>query len=159
MKECIRHLCLLSLLFSAAVWLAPEGGAKRIMRIMCSAALLSVVLNSVVGVDFSSYAVTAAKVRERETELTSKGTEFRDRLSRLIIEEEYRTYIVDKAAELGVAAEEVQIGVRWNTEGVWVPERSKIQVKSLENTDRLGALLTVEFGIPVQRQEWILNES
>ena len=158
MRDCIRTLCLMSILFSAAVWIAPQGGAKQVLRILCSLALLASVLRSVSGIDFSSYALESAKYREREAELVSKGTELRDRLNRLIIEEEYRTYIEDKAAELGICAEEVRIGVRWSTDGVWVPDRSRIRLKSSEGVSQLSTLLLTELGIPLQKQEWALDE-
>ena len=158
MRECVRDLCLLSILFSAVVWLAPEGGAKQVLRILCSLALLAVILRSFNGLDLSLYAVEATKYRELEAELSSKGSEFRDRLNRRIIEEEYRTYIMDKAAGLGICTEEVKIGVRWNTEGVWVPDRSSIRLKSSEGISPLSAILLTELGISMQNQEWITDE-
>ena len=158
MRECMRTLCLLSILCSAAVWLAPEGGAKHILRIICRLALLAVILRSVSGLDLSLYALETAKYHELETEMNSKGSECRDRLNKLIIEEEYRAYIGDKASELGIDAKEISIGVRWSTEGVWVPDRSFIRLKSSNGISQLSTVLLTELGIPIQNQEWTTDE-
>lgn len=155
MRDCIRELCVLSLFCGAALSLCPEGGVKRLLRCLGTAALLALLLNALGKLDLSGYPLDAARFHERERELSLMGDELRRELNRHVIEEEYAAYIQDKAAELGLTAEEIRIGVRWSAEGVWIPESSRIRCGTAEERERLRTVLEADLGIPAERQEWI----
>lgn len=155
----LRTLCVLSVFFGLAMELTPEGGVRKILSIVCAAALLSVAAGSLKETDDSTYALELARYRDREQELLAEGTEYSDRLSRLVIENEYEEYIKDKAVQMGVTLTDVQIGLEWNTEGLWVPVSVTIRCRDDDQREQLSALITAELGIPPTRQLWQEGES
>ena len=51
-----------------------------------------------------------------------------------------------------LTADKNSISVRWNTEGLWVPDRALIVLREGQK-DELCAMLTQDLGIPEERQE------
>ena len=158
MKNYLYKICILSVFSAAALHLTPEGGTRRIVRILCSFSLLALIFSGVHGLDIRFYAVELAKHHEREAELSAKSGELRDNLSRVVMEREYASYIESKAEACGIRTEEVWIGVRWSAEGLWIPESSRICLDDLSDKEDLCRILEGELGIPVQRQEWVCND-
>lgn len=154
MRMCIQEVCLLSVLCAVFLDLTPEGGAKRVLRILSFFVLLSVLLDGLVQTDLSAYALELARYRSLEQELTREGSEAYDALNRLVIEAEYREYIEERAASLRVYPQSVQISVRWHPEGFWVPDSARIRLPTLTGKEDLEEILRTELGIPRERQEW-----
>lgn len=155
MGESIRILCALSVLCGAALSLCPEGGVKRVLNIACSAALLCVIIQPISEFDYSVYALELAKNRQQEDALISAGTEFSDSLNRLVIEERYEAYILDKAEKLGLEMSGVSVTAEWSMEGLWVPSSAELRCAENEALRReLSGILEAELGIPAERQQW-----
>ena len=151
----IRQLCAMSLLCGAALTLTPQGGAKRVTEILCTAVLVLTVLSPLKELDLDAYALSVAKYRETEAELFHKGEEAGERLNRLVIEREYESYIMDKAKNLGLTITEVQIEVEWSLDGLWIPYGAEVHVQGDSTTkDDLGRILRDDLGIPFERQQW-----
>ena len=157
MRDCVRELCVLSIFCGAALSLCPEGGGKRVLHILETVVLLAVILNGIGRMDFSPYAVELAKLHEKENELAADSQEIRNRLDRLVIEEEYRAYVEGRAKAIGVCPTEILIRTRWNKDGLWVPDSSRIQLNTASVPGELSRMLAGELGIPAERQEWILD--
>ncbi len=157
MRDVVRELCVLSVFCGAAVSLCPEGGGKRVLQILESLVLLAVILNGVGKLDLAPYTTELARLHEREAELLQDSEVFRNKLDRLVIEEEYRTYLEKRADELGASLSEVQIRARWSMDGLWVPDSSRIQMCDARFRDALEVVLSGELGIPKDRQEWIID--
>ncbi len=155
MRDCIRELCVLSLFLGAALSLCPEGGTKRVLRLFSTAALLALILNAAGRLDLSAYPLDLALYREREMQLAERGEELRQEMNRLVIEQEYAAYIQDKAASMGIALRDVRIGVRWSSEGVWIPESSSIGCEGDAERSLIGTVLESELGIAAERQVWL----
>ena len=158
MRDCIRQMCVLAVFSGALLSLTPEGGVRRVLRVLASAALLAALFNALGGLDRSAFAPELARYRELESSFSRKADETRDRLNRLVIEREYREYIEDRAAALNIAPEEIRFELRWSTEGFWIPERSHIRLTDPEGRDALAWILKTEFGIPPERQEWEVSD-
>lgn len=157
--SCIRQLCALSILCGAAMSMAPEGSIKRVMGVLCSAALILAVIQPLKGMDLSQYALELAKYEEREAEFLEDGENMNDRLNRLVIQEGYETYIRDKATELEIEIRSLNVGVQWNMDGLWVPDTVEIDGEgSGESRRELGRIIEAELGIPAERQYWSENE-
>ncbi len=120
--------------------------------------LLAVILNSIKQMDLSVYALELAKYREQEKQMTASGEELRERMNRLVIEEECQAYVEQQAEALGIQIKEIQIMARWSTEGLWFPDRARIRVDKQEDADRLSRILVGELGIPVEKQEWLIDD-
>ncbi len=158
MISLVRTICAFSIFGAVLQSICPEGSIKQILSVVFSVAMAAIIIEAAKGLDYSAYALEIAKYRDREAELSSYTEPLQKRLNRIIIEEEYRSYIEDKAAQLGCEIGDTQIEVRWSTEGVWVPYSSNICLESDNGKDALTALLAADLGIPPERQTWILNE-
>lgn len=155
MDGLLRELCGLSILCGAALSIAPEGAVKRVLEILCSAALLTALLTPLKGIDLESYALQLAKYKEDEAALTAKGDEMNNRLNRLVIEGECNSYIMDKAKEKGVDVKEAEVELKWSTEGLWYPYSARI-VSNAEGAEKAALIdaLKSELGIPEERVTW-----
>ena len=152
MRDCIRDICILSVMGGTALCLVPEGGAKRVLKTFITILLLGLILHFLRIHDIEVYRLELAKYREKEQELVHSGTEARDELNRLVMEQEYAAYVLEQAEKRGMLLDSVHISVRWSTEGLWVPDRAVIVMREGEK-DMLRAMLIQELGIPEERQE------
>lgn len=159
MHGVIREVCALSVFCGLAMSIMPEGSVKRVAGVLCTAALLITVLTPLRDFDMDSYALLLAKYKEEETALTARGEEINERLNRLVIEQEYEAYIMDKAAEKNVAVKEAEVEAQWSTEGLWVPYTAEI---SSDAPPSQRAMLTeaikTDLGIPEERITWKFDE-
>lgn len=155
MADCIRQLCGLSVFCGIALTLAPEGSTRRMLSFACAVVLLACVLSGLRNLDTDAYALELAQIREREQRFLQHSEDVRTELDRRVIEERCRTYIWDKARELGLTLTDVRVSVQWSLEGVWVPYAAVLD-GTLSETDRkrLGEKIETELGIPAERQEW-----
>ena len=154
-SQSIRQLCALSLLCGAALSILPEGGVKRVAEVVCTASLIVALVNPLKALDMESYALESAKRQERETALISGAEATQQRLNRLVIEQEYEAYIMDKALELGLEGLAVDVEVQWSLEGLWMPYGASISgVCSQTGKEQLSALMAADLGIPYERQRW-----
>jgi len=151
MEGIIKSLCSMSLLCGAAVSLAPEGSAKRVMQVVCSVILLTMMLRPLATVDPEDYSLELGRIREREAEFLESGAEAEKRMHRAVIEQQCETYIEDKAAALGLNGVEAAVTARWNTEGLWLPHSVRL---SCPFDQTLSEYLAAEFGLPLERQNW-----
>ena len=159
MKTGIRQLCMLSVFCGAAMSLCPEGGVRKIMKVLCTAVLMTALLSPLKKTDMSRFALETARLRELEAGMAEKGAEAEKRLSRPVIEQQYETYIMDKAADMGLNIQEAEVGVQWSSEGFWVPYSADIKYSgSREICSRLASAVESELGIPEERQSWIGDE-
>ncbi|MBR1457175.1 MAG: hypothetical protein IJ594_08485, partial [Oscillospiraceae bacterium] len=92
---------------------------------------------------------------EKEASFLSESDERSARLNRLVIEEECRTYILDKAGELDLVLAEVQVDAVWSMEGFWVPYAASLTYRGEEKErSRMEERITADLGIPPERQRW-----
>lgn len=155
MYEGIRELCAVSLLCGAALSILPEGGVKRVAEILCTASLILAVISPIKEIDMDAYALESARLHELETSLAQQGQEAGERINRLVIEQEYEAYIMDKARELGVNDLTADVEVQWSMEGFWMPYGVKLISNCGDSErERLSQLLVSDLGIPYERQRW-----
>ena len=93
-----------------------------------------------------------------EQSITRGGEQAAQKLNRLYIEQEYAAYILQRASTLGAELSRAEVTVRWDYEGLWVPESSHVTGNVDPETRReLSRLLRDEVGIPAERQYWYEN--
>ena len=158
MRDCVREICILSIFCGAVISCCPECGAKKILCILETVVLMAVIVNALRNMDMSVYSVQLARFHERERELLQETNEIRNRLDRLVIEDEYASYVERKAETSGVFPDEIEIQARWSKEGLWIPASSRIRIKTEKEREQLSRILEGELGIPAERQEWVLDE-
>ncbi len=151
----IRELCFLSMLCGTVLCLTPDGGVKRILSILSALLLASSLLSAVRELDFESYAIELSRYREQEQSFLAEQAERDRRLNRLVIEEEVRTYILDKAETLGLHLENTAVELRWCTDGFWVPDAVSTAYRGEEwQREQMQDLIMGDLGIPAERQYW-----
>ena len=157
MSECIRQLCMLSILFGVILDITPEGSVKKVSGIVCSAALITLILSGIKNnTELSDYYMETARYREMSAAITANAQENNERLSRLVIQSECEEYIKDKATVLGMKDIIVKVTARWNSDGFWMPETVTLQaVCSQEEKVRLSDIIETELGIEKGNQTWI----
>ena len=158
MAESIRRLCALSILCGAALSISPKGNVRRIMSIVCAAALICAVIEPLAGMDFTAYSLELAKAEQRREEFLEENSDVNERLNRLVIQEQYRAYIMDKAKELEIPMTQVVVGLRWSGDGVWLPESARYTAGEGGNRRALEETVEAELGIPVYQQNWSDDE-
>lgn len=155
MYDGIRQLCAISMLCGAALSILPEGGVKRVAEILCTASLILAILSPIRELDIETYALGSAKLRQMEASLSQEGQEAGERLNRIVIEQEYETYIMDKAAELGINYLTADVEVQWSLEGLWIPYGVQVDSDCSESSrNSLSRILVSDLGIPYERQRW-----
>lgn len=155
-QESIRQLCAVSIFCGAAINITPEGGVRRIMQLLCTAALTMAILSPIKEIDFDIYALETARLREAESAINESAERIDGRLNRAVIEEQCEEYILDKAEELGANVSGVNVQAQWSLEGIWVPYSAEINAPDIGSVK--GALESVienELGIPAERQMWM----
>lgn len=156
-SDVIRSLCALSILCGAALSITPEGTVKRLMEIVCSVVLITAVVKPLSGFDFAAYALELARFDQRKEEFLEENYDIHERLNRLVIEERYETYIMDKAMELNAALERAEVTAEWSMEGYWLPYSAELTCAGEECREKLSGLIEAELGIPAGRQRWNCN--
>ena len=155
MGECVREVCMLSVLFGVLLAITPEGSIKKISAVVCSAALITVVLSSVKETDLSVYCEEAARSREKSAAISRNAQDSTQRLSRLVIERECEAYIIDRAESIGIDGLSVKINARWSGEGFWLPESAVLSAACEEGKKALlGEILETELGVRREKQTW-----
>jgi len=154
-SDMLRELCIMSVICAIACSLSPEGPVKRLLGVCCSVILMLTALKPVGEFDIENFAGFQAKYRELESFLHEDTEIISSSLNRLVIEEEYRTYIMDKAEKEGIEISQISLELDWHPEGFWMP--SEVCLMSEEEAEKLtefSLILVSEFGISEDRIIW-----
>lgn len=147
----IRGLAGVAVFSAIALTLTPSGRVKNVLRALCGLIMVIALLRPLIGIDLADYGRSLAKYRE--SLIARTDTEAGDRLSRIIIENETRAYILDKAAGLGLAPQSVSVSARW-ANGFWVPDQVSVTGPTGADAEALSNLIEAQLGIPKDRQHW-----
>ena len=88
----------------------------------------------------------------------TENADIGERLNRLVIQEQYRAYIMDKARELDIPMSEVSLELRWSGEGLWLPESASYTSAPGGDRSALEEIVQAEPGIPIEKQNWSNDE-
>ena len=157
MAGMLRRVLFLSVAFATASTLTDDEGVGHILKMLCTALLLICILEPVKEIDFESFALDMAEYRTREAQIIEDGEKMNGEMNRAVIENEYASYIEEKAKELGIGIGHVRVKTKWDTAGIWVPQEAAIEFES-DGPMKLRTLkktVTAQLGIPEERQTWI----
>ena len=138
-REYLLSLVAVSLLTVLSRSLIPEGGVRRIASVVC-------------GLLLTICALSPLLQMEKETLRTGVEVKNRELVSQ-IIKQTTQTYILDKAASMGLS---VQAEVEMNDEGAYpYPYRVTLTGVCTEAQRRqLTRSIEENLGIPAERQAW-----
>ncbi len=147
-----------SILCALADSIMPPGSVKRVGRLVCGMVLLCVVLAPVSRLDLKggqgwldSY---FAGLEVRKAELNEQVNEG----MKVIIEQQYAAYIVDKAEEMGLSCT-ARVSCRAGEEGLYVPDTVQVAgIRSDVEQSRLTQMIQEKLGVPLERQVYNCEE-
>lgn len=147
-----------SLICALADALMPQGAVRRVGKLVCGLVLLAAVLSPLTRLDIADgqrwLEDYLASLDNREAELT----ETVNSQMKVIIEQEYAAYIVDKAARLGLTCS-VQVECGLSEEGLYLPARARVSGALTERErDQIVRLIGTDLGIPESEQLYMTEE-
>ena len=147
-----------SLLCAVADALMPPGGVRRVGRLVCGLVLMGAVLSPVAELDVEGgrrwLEDYLASVHSREAELTQTV----ESQMKVIIEQEYAAYIVDKAAELGWTCT-ARVTCERSEEGLYLPVRTEVTGPQTAGVPaQLVQSIAEDLGVPEEAQVYINKE-
>lgn len=152
-----RLLALIGVAFisAAAEPFVKRTPHKQVLRLVVVVCMGTMLLAAFLKMSYFDYA-SALRSAEIHDIWDADRAEISDReLKRKLIESECCAYIEDEAARLGLQVQSVEVILKWNTNGYWVPERTVISVDSdLEEYDALRDVIATDLGVCPQMQEW-----
>jgi len=155
LRNWVLGLAAASAFCAAATLLTPKGRVRQVVRLLCGILMTAALISPLRLLDLSDYGLYLAQYRNRAELLTGEAENITRNLDRSYIQERMAAYILDKAAFLGAAVEDVEVECRWETAGLWVPERVTI-IGDFHG--ELSRALESELGISREEQIWRRNE-
>lgn len=147
-----------SLICALADALMPPGAVRRVGRLVCGLVLLGAILTPLARLDLSGgqrwLEDYLASLENREAELAETVNE----QMKVIIEQEYAAYIVDKAAGLGLTCT-VQVECALSEDGLYLPVRTEVAgPQTAEVQAQLIRIISEDLGVPDSAQIYIDKE-
>lgn len=159
MQSTLRSLLFLSFLSGAALYLCPEGGVRRILRILCTALLAAAVLEPLADFDYELFSLEQARFAAAAAEIGRKAESNGQILKNLLLQENCERYIETQGQNLGLAIKSAEAELREAEDGQCLPYGVTIRYAGDKTAaERLSRLIRDELGIPAERQVWSLNE-
>ena len=147
----LQSCCAAAVLTSFCAALLPEGKSRQAVSLIGGLVILLVVVMPLLGLDtddlqreFQNAFISIEPIAGADDELEAR------------IREDCETYILDKAASLGM---KIQTEVTLDTEAA-IPYPCSVIVAgsfSHEEQNALSEILAMELGIPLEQQEWNLD--
>jgi len=149
-----------SILISAALAVTPKGAVKKVLKFVGGLILFIVLTAPLKEIDISDIAYYNMQYRADYEKYEEKLIFENSSMIKTIIEDKTRTYILQKADELGIACD-VQVYAKKRGDGYPYPD--KIVITTGSDTDpalreRLSYILESELGVTDENQEWRLTE-
>lgn len=155
MSECIRQLCFLAVLFGVILDITPEGNAKRVSSMVCSAALIMTLFSAVKSLELPEYGFESAYYRELGNSLATCAKDRSEQLGGLVIQSKCEEYIMDKAAQLGITEIGVGVEVYLSDNDEWLPESVMLTAQCSDDArEQLSNIIETELGIVKGNQIW-----
>ena len=123
MKTWLHRLVAVSILCAIADTLMPSGGPKRVGRLVCGLVLACTVCQPLLELDLNEGQQWLESWQSELNGCEAGLTDQADAARKSIIEEEYRAYILDKAARMGAGSPDVRVESAPDGDGLFLPSR------------------------------------
>lgn len=159
MQGALKSLISLSLFAGAALYVCPEGGPRRMLRLLSAAMLTAAILAPLRELDYDLLSLEEARFQGAEAEITHRAARAQDGMKKLLMEENCVSYIKSRGQELGLRIESAELELRQDAEGDWLPYALTLRASGPETgAESLRRQIALELQIPTERQVWFLNE-
>lgn len=152
-KEYLLSVAASAMLLSLVQTVLPKGAVRRVAVFIGGLLLILAVLSPIIDLDYDSLAQSITDIRIEAAEIEA-NVDLTDReLMADIIKERCRTYIWDKANELGA---DLEVEVTLSKDGDYpYPESVRLIGKATsEQRSQLTEFISRNMDIPPKRQEW-----
>ncbi len=145
-----------AMIVAIANQLTPEGGPKKVGRLMGGLLLLLCVVSPMLEVDFTSI---ASAVAWSTVEWEGDYLTVNDELLKTIIGEQTGAYILDKAPELGIECHQVVVTCQVGEGEVWYPASVVVSGRfSDKEIETLSRRIEADLAIPTGEQTYEKRE-
>ena len=156
-RDWLMAVVTVSVVIAGAKSLMPPGGVRQVGQLVCGLVLMCILLRPLCAVEGTSVSQFLEEysweVQARETELEKQAENSR----RSVIEQFCGTYIVEQAAQLGIACR-AEVDCVLSGDGLWIPQSARIWGEFDDVTQsRLTHLLETELGILPAAQTYYLT--
>ena len=159
MNEALRNVISLSFIGSAVLFFCPEGGVKRVLRVLCTAMLAAEIIAPIRVIDYNVFSAVEARFSSAEAELLQNAGRSERTLKRVFFEQNCEEYVKGKAGQLGLKVLELTFEFQENGEDSWQPVAITVHAAGAgESAELLSRLIRDDLGVPIERQVWILDE-
>lgn len=155
----LKPLIALSFLSGASLWLCPEGNAKRVTRVLCTALIVSAVAAPLRDFDFDALSLAEAKVNSAQAEIINSGLERENLLRELVMAQNCEKYIMEKGNALGLRDLHATVELKTDESGALLPYAATVSASGPpDSVERLQLVIRDDLGIPTERQDWSIHE-
>lgn len=159
MNAALKNIIALSFLSGAGLALCPNGSAKRVLSLLCTAMICAAILSPLREIDFDLLSLEEARLSSAEAEIIQSGLRTEEQLKKLELRKNCESYIEARGRALGLDTMQVSVSLRESDGGGWYPHAVTVHARgAAESAEQLRTLIGSELGIPAERQEWILDE-
>lgn len=155
----VKHLISLSFIGGAALFFCPDGRIKGLLKILCTVTLAAAILTPLKGMDYDFLSAVEARFSSAEAEVLYSAEASTKNLKELLFLRNCEEYTKEKGKQLGLQILQVSFSLTESDNDELLPYAVSIRASGEdEAAEKLCKLLRDELGIPVERQEWSLNE-
>ena len=155
MREYLSALICTSAFCAICLAATPEGRVRTVVSIACGIAMITAIVSPISTLDFSEYSESLAEYREYAENKADEGAQNSNKLNRMYIEEQCKSYILDKAESIGACVSDAKIGFEWSRSGYWYPVSAEICADCpYVEQEKLMAIIEAELGISRSAQDW-----
>lgn len=150
----LRQIVISSLLLSVINSMIPEGSFRKVAGFVSGLIFLSVVFKPIYTIDWENTEIDLESYRAAVAEKQLVFEEENDQKLSDVIAGKTETYILDKAADLGIACT-VTVETTESEDGVFLPAEVYFDCS---RSDMLEGWVEENLGIPPDHQYWETNE-
>lgn len=153
-RSWIVGLCAGALICGMVQALVPKGGSA--LRLACGFMTVALLIGPLREFDFEEYALRIGEIRAAGDGYVSEALSGGEKQMKTVIESSCEAYILDKAAELGIARASAAVSAKI-TDGGEYPYPYSVALggeAGEEQRKKLNSYIEGELGIPAGRQYW-----
>jgi hypothetical protein len=159
-RNWITSVTAASILISAALAVTPKGSAKKVVRLVGGLILFIVLTAPLKEIDYTDFAYFNMQYRAEYENYEEKLITENSTMIKSIIEDKTRTYILQKADELGIECD-AEVFAASRDDGYPYPDKVVIKPEGTPDPalrEKLSYVIESELGVTADRQEWRQTE-